>query len=225
MRFGAALGTALQARRARRREPRERAGLPDDQARDHLGPQLDRRPGRRPAHAAGAGRQAPAEDAGLRRGVPRRRVDHRPRGGADPPLRAARASRSRSALQKEVEKHFTRQELRRVPFGEVGDDHAIRRARARAMPSDLLADLDVAAIRARGFRIVVDYGYSAGSYVLPLVLGPLGVEAITAHAFESDSASRRRCACARRSSRRGGSCPRSTPTSAPSSTARPSGST
>ena len=46
-----------------------------------------------------------------------------------------------------------------------------------------------AAIRERGFRIVVDYGYSAGSFVLPLVLGPLGVEAVTAHAFESDSGS------------------------------------
>jgi mannose-1-phosphate guanylyltransferase/phosphomannomutase len=34
---------------------------------------------------------------------------------------------------------------------------------------------------------VVDYGYSAASYVLPLLLGPLGVEAVTAHAFESDT--------------------------------------
>src|SRR5581483_8740314 len=32
-------------------------------------------------------------------------------------------------------------------------------------------------------------GYSAGSFVLPLLLGPLGVEAITQHAFESDAAS------------------------------------
>ncbi len=37
-----------------------------------------------------------------------------------------------------------------------------------------------------GFRIVVDYGYSGGSFVLPLVFGQLGVEAVTAHAFESD---------------------------------------
>jgi mannose-1-phosphate guanylyltransferase/phosphomannomutase len=45
------------------------------------------------------------------------------------------------------------------------------------------------AIKTRGFRIVVDYGYSAGSFVLPLVLGPLGVEAVTSHAFESDTGS------------------------------------
>ncbi len=91
-----------------------------------------------------------------------------------------------SGMQKEIEKHFTRQELRRVPFGDVGSISYPARAR-ESYASDVLADLDAEAIKARGFRIVVDYGYSAGSYVLPLVLGPLRVEAITAHAFESDS--------------------------------------
>jgi mannose-1-phosphate guanylyltransferase/phosphomannomutase len=90
------------------------------------------------------------------------------------------------AMQKEVEKHYIRQELRRVPFGTVGSVTYPARAR-ESYASDLLAELDVEAIRAHDFRIIVDYGYSAGSYVLPLVLGPLGVEAITAHAFESDS--------------------------------------
>jgi mannose-1-phosphate guanylyltransferase/phosphomannomutase len=91
-----------------------------------------------------------------------------------------------SAMQKEIEKHFMRQELRRVPFGAVGSISYPARAR-ESYASDLLADLDVPAIRGHDFRVVVDYGYSAGSYVLPLVLGPLGVEAITAHAFESDA--------------------------------------
>jgi mannose-1-phosphate guanylyltransferase/phosphomannomutase len=93
-----------------------------------------------------------------------------------------------AAMQKEVEKHFTRQELRRVPFGDVGSITYPARAR-ESYANDLLADLDTEAIRARSFRIVVDYGYSAGSFVLPLVLGPLGVEAVTAHAFESDTGS------------------------------------
>ncbi len=60
-------------------------------------------------------------------------------------------------------------------------------ARARDYANDLLSGLNVEAIREREFRIVVDYGYSAASWVLPLVTGPLGVEAVTAHAFESDS--------------------------------------
>ena len=91
-------------------------------------------------------------------------------------------------MQREVDKHFTRQELRRVPFTDVGGITYPARAR-ESYASDLLADLDGEAIRARAFRIVVDNGYSAGSFVLPLVLGPLGVEAITSHAFESDSGS------------------------------------
>src|SRR5690348_8967177 len=50
----------------------------------------------------------------------------------------------------------------------------------------MLGGLNYDAIRRRGFRLVDDYGYSGASNVLPLVLGPLGVEAVTAHAFESD---------------------------------------
>ncbi len=90
-----------------------------------------------------------------------------------------------AAMQKEIEKHFTRQELRRVPFGAVGSITYPARAR-ESYATDLLGDLDVAAIRERGFRIVVDYGFSGGSFLLPLVFGELGVEAVTAHAFESD---------------------------------------
>src|SRR5207245_4022999 len=35
-------------------------------------------------------------------------------------------------------------------------------------------------------RLVVDYGYSAASFVLPLLIGPLGVEAVSAHGFTTD---------------------------------------
>jgi mannose-1-phosphate guanylyltransferase / phosphomannomutase len=91
-----------------------------------------------------------------------------------------------ASLQKEIEKHFSRHELRRVPFTDVGQISYPARAR-ETYATDLLGTLNVEAIQARGFRIVVDYGYSAASWVLPLLLGPLGVEAVTAHAFESDS--------------------------------------
>src|SRR4051794_5868850 len=88
-------------------------------------------------------------------------------------------------MQKEVEKHFTRGELRRVAAGDVGSISYPVRVR-ESYATDLLAGLDVAAIRERGFRLVVDYGFSASSYVLPLVLGPLGVETVAAHAFPSE---------------------------------------
>jgi mannose-1-phosphate guanylyltransferase/phosphomannomutase len=87
-------------------------------------------------------------------------------------------------LQKEIEKHFTRQELRRVAYNEVGSISYPARVR-ESYAHDLLSTLDTGAIRARHYRIVVDYGYSAASYILPLVLGPLGVEAVSAHGFAS----------------------------------------
>jgi mannose-1-phosphate guanylyltransferase / phosphomannomutase len=90
-----------------------------------------------------------------------------------------------SSTQKEIEKHYTRQELRRVAYDEVGSVTYPARVR-ESYAQDLLSGLDVEAIRERGFRLVVDYGYSAASFVLPLVLGPLGVEAVSAHAFAAE---------------------------------------
>jgi mannose-1-phosphate guanylyltransferase/phosphomannomutase len=91
------------------------------------------------------------------------------------------------ALQKEVERNFTRGELRRVAFGAVGDIDYPARVR-ETYAQDLLEGIDGDAIRTRNFRLVVDYGYSAASFVLPLVLGPLGVEAVSAHGFTTDRA-------------------------------------
>jgi mannose-1-phosphate guanylyltransferase/phosphomannomutase len=90
-----------------------------------------------------------------------------------------------SAMQKEIEKNFTRGELRRASFGDIGTISYPARVR-ESYAQDLLDGLDVAAIRTRGFRLVVDYGFSAASYVLPLLLGPLGVEAVSAHGFTTD---------------------------------------
>jgi mannose-1-phosphate guanylyltransferase/phosphomannomutase len=91
-----------------------------------------------------------------------------------------------TVLQKEVEKHFTRGELRRVAAGEVGTIDYPARVR-ETYASDLLSTVDADAIRARGLRVVVDYGLSAASNVLPLVLGPLGVELVAAHAFPNET--------------------------------------
>ena len=88
-------------------------------------------------------------------------------------------------LQKEIEKNFTRGELRRVGFGDIGSISYPARVR-ESYAQDLLAGVDVEAIRARGFRLVVDYGFSAASFVLPLLLGPLGIEAVSAHGFTTD---------------------------------------
>ena len=93
-----------------------------------------------------------------------------------------------ASMQKEIEKHFARLEFRRMAASEVGSITYPVRAR-ESYADDLLASLDVAAIRARGFKIVIDYGYSAASFVLPLLLGPLGVEAVAGHEFRPDQPS------------------------------------
>ena len=94
-----------------------------------------------------------------------------------------------AAMQKEVEKHFSRGELRRVAADEVGRISYPARVR-ETYAAGLLATLDVEAIRARRFRLVVDYGFSGASYVLPLVMGPLGVETVSAHAFPGEGPDR-----------------------------------
>jgi mannose-1-phosphate guanylyltransferase/phosphomannomutase len=88
-------------------------------------------------------------------------------------------------LVKEIDKHFSRQEFRRAAWNEVGELTFPARA-AESYAQDLLAACDVEAIRSRGFRIVVDYAYSAASLILPQVLGALDVEVVSAHAYVSE---------------------------------------
>jgi mannose-1-phosphate guanylyltransferase/phosphomannomutase len=88
-------------------------------------------------------------------------------------------------LVKEIEKHYARQEFRRASWEEVGQITFPARA-AETYVQDLLAAVDVAAVRERGFRIVVDYAFSAASLVLPQILGALDVEAVASHAYVSE---------------------------------------
>jgi mannose-1-phosphate guanylyltransferase / phosphomannomutase len=89
------------------------------------------------------------------------------------------------ALVKEIDKHFSRQEFRRAAWDGVGEITYSART-AETYVQDLLAMLDREAIRERGFRIVVDYAFSAASLILPQVLGALDVEAVSSHAYVSE---------------------------------------
>ena len=89
-----------------------------------------------------------------------------------------RASRRRRAFEKEVEKHFSRQEFRRASYADLGE-LVFPSARRRNATSPTCSRRSTStAIRRRGFRIVVDYTYSPASLILPLVLGPLEVETV-----------------------------------------------
>ncbi len=88
-------------------------------------------------------------------------------------------------LQKDVEKYFSRQDLRRATFGEVGDTTYPARVR-ESYAQDILDAIDLERVRARRFRVAIDYGYSPATFTLPLLLGPLGVEAIGVRGFVSE---------------------------------------
>ncbi len=87
-------------------------------------------------------------------------------------------------LEKELAKHYSRQEFRRASYADLGDLTFPSRA-VETYIADLLATVDVDAIRRRGFRIVVDYSFSSASLILPLVLGPLEVETVSSRAHLS----------------------------------------
>ena len=89
------------------------------------------------------------------------------------------------ALRKRVERNYSRQEIRRAPLAEVGATTYPARVR-ESYAQDLLDTLAVERIRAVGYRVAVDFGYSAASFTLPLVLGPLGVEVVGVHGFLAD---------------------------------------
>ena len=92
-----------------------------------------------------------------------------------------------TAMEKEIEKHFNRRELRRVPFPDVGSVTYPARVR-EGYAQDLLSTLDVEAIRARALpdrrrlRLL-------GRLVRPAApaSGRSGVESISAHGFTTDA--------------------------------------
>ncbi len=119
--------------------------------------------------------------AGLAAGV------HVSPSGADPEevliqLFEAPGTEATPAFEKEIAKHLARQEFRRASYADLGELSYPSRA-AEGYLDDLLETLDVGAIKKRGFRIVIDYSYSAASIILPNVLAALGVETIAAHPF------------------------------------------
>ena len=118
---------------------------------------------------------------GLQAGV------HVGRSSADPEMINIRVfewpgNQMTAARQNEVEKHFSRHELRRATFAEVGETTYPARVR-ESYAQDILDSVDVEAVRRRRFRVAIDYGYSPAAFTLPLVLGPLGVEAIGTRGF------------------------------------------
>ncbi|HET9690332.1 MAG TPA: sugar phosphate nucleotidyltransferase [Acidimicrobiales bacterium] len=88
------------------------------------------------------------------------------------------------ATQKRVERLFHREDFRRSLAGEIGDLRYPLRA-VEAYTSALVDGVDLEAVRAAGFKIVLDYAYGAAGFVMPNVLAKLGAEVLSINPYAS----------------------------------------
>ena len=142
----AALGTALKRGARVVGEPRGGSRVPDDQAGDDLRPHCRRGRRRRPARAPCRGRPSPAEDGGLRGGLPRRHEPGRSRARPDPLLRTARhpaLAQPRRRRSRRTSRAASSGASASADIGSISYPARVRESYAQ----DLLAGLDAGAIK------------------------------------------------------------------------------
>lgn len=86
--------------------------------------------------------------------------------------------------QRKVERLFTREDFRRVLAGEIGDIGFPPRA-LEHYTAALGETVDLSAVRAAKFKLVVDYGFGATAFVMPNVLGKLGADVLGVNPYAS----------------------------------------
>jgi mannose-1-phosphate guanylyltransferase/phosphomannomutase len=86
--------------------------------------------------------------------------------------------------ERRLENLFFREDFRRASFYEMGEiEYATPLSQYAA---HVLSTVDADAIRAAGFRLLIDYDYSSASIVLPEILDALNVSAMVLHAGFSE---------------------------------------
>jgi mannose-1-phosphate guanylyltransferase/phosphomannomutase len=86
--------------------------------------------------------------------------------------------------QRKVERLFSREDFRRVFPAEIGDIGFPPRA-LEQYTAALEATVDIEAIRAARFKVVVDYAYGSTSFVMPNVLARLGADILGVNPYAS----------------------------------------
>lgn len=89
------------------------------------------------------------------------------------------------AQKKTIERLFNREDFRRVPIDEVGEITFPPRV-PENYSEELLRGLDLEAIKAKGLKVVVDYGYSGASGIFATFLGKLNCEVIALNAYQGE---------------------------------------
>ncbi len=88
------------------------------------------------------------------------------------------------AAQRKIERLFHREDFRRALASDIGDIGFPPRA-LEFYTAALIATVDVEAIRAAGFKVVLDYAFGSSSFVMPNVLAKLGAEVLAVNPFAS----------------------------------------
>ena len=86
--------------------------------------------------------------------------------------------------QRKIERLFAREDFRRVLAGEIGDIGFPPRA-LEHYTAALGETVDLSAVRAARYKLVIDYGYGATAFVMPNVLGKLGADVLGVNPYAS----------------------------------------
>jgi mannose-1-phosphate guanylyltransferase/phosphomannomutase len=86
--------------------------------------------------------------------------------------------------QRKIERLFNREDFRRVFASEIGDIGFPPRA-LEHYAAAVDSTVDVEAIEAQGFKVVIDYAYGAASFAMPDVLARLGAEVLALNPYVS----------------------------------------
>ena len=86
--------------------------------------------------------------------------------------------------QRKIERLYHREEYRRAMAAEMGDIGFPARA-LEHYTDVMMSTVDTDAIRAVGFKVVLDYAYGSASFVMPNVLAKLGAEVLTVNPYAS----------------------------------------
>jgi mannose-1-phosphate guanylyltransferase/phosphomannomutase len=86
--------------------------------------------------------------------------------------------------QRKIERLFYREEFRRALAGEIGDIGFPFRT-VEAYTAVLMEQVDLEAVRASRFKVVLDYAYGASSFLMPNVLAKLGADVLSVNPYAS----------------------------------------
>ena len=88
--------------------------------------------------------------------------------------------------QRKIERLYHREEYRRAMAAEMGDIGFPARA-LEHYTDVMMSTVDTDAIRAVGFKVVLDYAFGSASFVMPNVLAKLGAEVLAVNPYASTS--------------------------------------